>query len=117
MPWGLVAKFIAYYGVLIWAELWEVVEEQWERRLEDEIIIPMPVAWERRLVQTSESGGEEVALLRKANQAGHWFVVTASQGICQIQLASRRDVRSVSQPRQGVNYAPPSRRQVRILMK
>ena len=99
-------KLFATYGIFVLAELWEVLEEQWERRLEDEILVPMPVAWERRLVQTDEATGEEVALLRRASLAGHWLVATNNRGICQIQLASRRDVRSVSQPRQGVTYTP-----------
>ena len=37
MPWGFLLKIILTYSVFFWAELWQVLEEQGERRLEDEI--------------------------------------------------------------------------------
>ena len=49
MLWGTILRIFATYGILIFAELWDVIEEQLERRLEDEIVIRMPAAWEKRL--------------------------------------------------------------------
>ena len=66
----------------------------------------MPAAWEKRLVQTSAATGEEVLLVRRANEAGFWVVHT-SRGIQRVRLADRRIVRTIQQgPKRGVAYSP-----------
>ena len=54
----------------------------------------MPNAWEKRLVQTSATFGQEVALLRKSQETGYWLVATPTEGICKLKLADRASVRT-----------------------
>ena len=66
----------------------------------------MPNVWEKRLVQTSEGFGQEVILLRKSQEAGHWLVGTSTEGLCKVKITDRISVRTEMQgPKVGVTYA------------
>ena len=66
----------------------------------------MPTAWEWRLVQTSQTTGEEVYVLGKAQETEMWLVL-GRNGIGKVRLTDRRVVRSASQgPKVGVAYTP-----------
>jgi len=97
---------VAYsIGILVWVE---VVELRYSP--EETTLVPVtmaPQAWERRFVQTSNTSGQEVLLLRRSNEAGYWMATTATEGMVKVAVNDRRVVRTAIQgPKAGVAYSP-----------
>jgi hypothetical protein len=66
-----------------------------------------PAAWERRYVQTSDTTGQEVLLLKRSDEAGYWMATTATEGMVKISMTDRKNVRTAIQgPKAGVVYSP-----------
>ena len=105
--WGYLLSLVYVVSVFFAAEFWDVAIEQSERQLlpDHEFEMP-PTQWERRYVQTSQSHGQEVMLLRRSNEAGYWLAATATEGICKVPMNDRRVMRTTQQgPRNGVAYS------------
>ena len=92
--------------VLVWVEVADLRQQPNEGAL---VITDTmaPRAWERRFVQTSDTTGREVMMLRRSNEAGYWMAAASPEGVVKVAYNDKRNVRTAIQgPRVGVAYAP-----------
>jgi len=104
--WSVAFAVTYSVGILVWVEVVDLRYFPPTQSLVTVAEMP-PQAWERRFVQTSETTGQEVLLLRRSNEAGYWMATTATEGMVKIAVNDRRVVRTAIQgPRVGVAYSP-----------
>ena len=105
---GLLSVVIATtysIGVLVWVEVVDLRYNPINTSVVEVSMAPQP--WERRFVQTSETTGQEVLLLRRSNEPGYWMATTATEGMVKVAVNDRRCVRTAIQgPKAGVAYSP-----------
>ena len=98
---------VAYtLGIVVWVELVDLRNTPPEGILVT-VDVMAPQAWERRYVQTSDVTGQEVLLLKRANENPYWLASTATEGILKVNVNDRKYVRTAIQgPKVGVAYQP-----------